>query len=376
VEEYAPVDMGKCDLSWLLCEGETPAAPEVICTANLENRFLAVQAEPALAEPAPLLGGASAAAVRWEYAAEEYAPVQAVGPVPPALHGVSPGVLSWLLCGEETPAASELIRTVNLETRFFGWDLGAASEALDAEPPAVRASIERTQRVRTSDSVSSPSTSDVDGVGGTAAPAALMPTPPHLPGTFAVGAKVVLVGLERLAHLNGTVGVVAGYFSSSLRHSVKLDGLKVSVRPCNMRALQSQAVGASAGIADACQGGFSLAPDGGVKQPPVAVSPLLGVPAPADDIEFLTTCSSDTALPEDKAAAALSVVTCSGSHISAPANVGADVVTWSVSSLRAALQDRGLSVNGKKPALLRRLGTALALCSGSKTRIRMGDTRA
>jgi hypothetical protein len=135
-------------------------------------------------------------------------------------------------------------------------------------------------------------------------------------------------------------------------------------------------VGVSAGIADACQGGFSLAPDGGVKQPPVAVSPLLGVPAPADDIEFLTTCSSDTALPEDKAAAALSVVTCSGSHISAPANVGADVVTWSVSSLRAALQDRGLSVNGKKPALLRRLGTALALCSGSKTRIRMGDTRA
>ena len=126
VEEYAPVDMGKCDLSWLLCEGETPAAPEVISTANLENRFLAVRAEPALADPAPLLSGASAAAVRWEYAAEEYAPVQAVGPVPPALHGVSPGVLSWLLCGEDTPAASELIRTVNLETRFFGWDLGAA----------------------------------------------------------------------------------------------------------------------------------------------------------------------------------------------------------------------------------------------------------
>ena len=207
----------------------------------------------------------------------------------------------------------------------------------------------------------------------------MMPTPPHLPDTFAVGAKVVLVGLERLAHLNGTVGVVAGYFSSSLRHSVKLDGLKVSVRPCNMRALQSQAVGASAGIADACRGGFSLAPDGGVKQPPVAVSPLLGVPAPADDIEFLTTCSSATALPalpEDKAAAALSVVPCSGSHISALANVGADVVTWSVSSLRAALKDRGLSVHDKQPALLRHLGTALASSSSSTTRIRMGDTRA
>jgi hypothetical protein len=157
-----------------------------------------------------------------------------------------------------------------------------------------------------------------------------------------VGAKVELIGLERCAHLNGKVGVVAGYFSSSCRHSVELHDLKVSVKPRNMRALQQQAVGVPAGIAGACQGGCSLAPDDGVKQPPVAISPLLDVPAPTDDIEFLTTCASDTALPEDKAAAALSFATCSGSHVPTPANVGVDVETWSVSSLRAAFKDCGL----------------------------------
>ena len=108
----------------------------------------------------------------------------------------------------------------------------------------------------------------------------------------------------------------------------------------------------------------------------MAVSPLQDVPAPTDIIEFPTTCASDTALPEDKAAAALSFVTCSGSHVPAPANVGVDVETWSVSSHRTALKVRGLSVNGKKPALLLRLETALASSSSSTTRIRMGDTRA
>ena len=81
-----------------------------------------------------------------------------------------------------------------------------------------------------------------------------------------------------------------------------------------MRALRPPPVDASASI-------------DGVKQPPVAVSPLLDVPAPTEVIEFLTTCASDTALPEDKAAAALSFVTCSGSHVPAPANVGVDVET-------------------------------------------------
>jgi hypothetical protein len=163
---------------------------------------------------------------------------------------------------------------------------------------------------------------------------------------FDVGAKVMLVGLEGRPHLNGSIGVVLGNFCSSCRHSVELEGLKISVKPRNMQALQSSPVGASSCLADACLDGPSPAPGDDVKQPLADVGqyfgPPLEVPAPTDDAESLAICASDLALPGN-AAAAPSCTASPSALIPTPASVGAlDVETWSVSSLRAAFKDCGL----------------------------------
>ena len=110
---------------------------------------------------------------------------------------------------------------MNLGARFLAWYPALEAEVLATASPEYLDSLARRNRCTDSlPSISLPSNEtgtagDVDEVGERAAPAALTPTLSHLPDIFAMGTKVVLVGLERRAHLN-----------SNVTRSVELDGLK------------------------------------------------------------------------------------------------------------------------------------------------------